>query len=63
MEIPSTLGIVHNTVFYYNDGSLDTNEITKQFLDILTAYESIGVRISGIVFDGGGGNEKFWWWE
>ena len=55
----STRGIVYNTFFYFNIGSMDTNDITKQFLDVLTTYESISVCISGIVPDGGSGNEKF----
>ena len=55
----STMGSTHNGDFYYNCGSLDANEITRQFIDVLTSYELIGVKILGIVGDGGGGNERF----
>ena len=55
----STKGLVHNSDFYFNKGSLDVNELVRQFIDVITRYESIGVKIHGIVSDGGGGNTKF----
>ena len=55
----STRGITHNSNFYFNKGSLDSNEITKQSIDVLSSYELMGIQIHGIVSDGGGGNEKF----
>ena len=55
----STKGVVHNADFYYNKGSLDGNEIIRQFIDVVSAYELMGVKIYGIVSDGGGGNTKF----
>ena len=55
----SNLGMTHNAKFYYNTGSLDANEITKQFIDVLISYEMLGVKILGVVSDGGGGNENF----
>ena len=45
--------------FYVNTGSLDSNEVTKQFIDVLTSYELMGIQIHGIISDGSGGNEKF----
>ena len=45
--------------FYFNKGSLDANEITKQFIDVFLSYEILGIKILGIVSDGGGGNENF----
>ena len=50
---------MHNGDFYYNTGSLDANEIVRQFLDVIVSYELIGVKILGIVSDAGGGNESF----
>ena len=55
----STTGIIHNSNFYFNTGSLDANEITKQFIDVLLSYEFLNIKILGIVSDGGGGNENF----
>ena len=50
---------MHNGDFYFNTGSLDGNEMIRQFIDVVTSYETIGVNIFGIVSDGGGGNAKF----
>ena len=60
----STRGIVHNTFFYFNTGSLDENKITRQFLNVLTSYESMGACSSGIVSDGEvpGGRNSFVAW-
>ena len=46
-------------LFLLHKSSLNANEITKQFLDVLIAYESIGVKINVLVYDGGGANESF----
>ena len=54
----STKGLVHNSDFYFNNGSLNGNELVRQFIDVVTSYESIGIKIYGIVSDGGGGNTK-----
>ena len=50
---------LHSLFFYFNKGSLDTNEIIKQFIDVLLVYDAIGVNICGLVCDGGGSNERF----
>ena len=55
----STRGIIHNSFFYFNKGSLTANEIVQQFTDVLLFYETVGVQISGLVCDGGGSNESF----
>ena len=55
----STKGIVHNADFYYNKGSLDGNELIRQYIDVVSCYELIGIKIYGMVSDGGGGNTKF----
>ena len=55
----STRGLAHNGDFYFNTGSLDGNEMIRQFIDVVISYEIIGVIIFGIVSDSGGGNEKF----
>ena len=59
MEVQIKSGINHSSFYYFNKGPLNANEITKQFLDVLIAYESIGVKINGLVCDGGGTNESF----
>ena len=48
--------MVHNGHYYCNTGSLNANKIVKQFIDTITGYEMIDVKIFGIVSDGGGGN-------
>lgn len=54
----STIGVTHNANIYYNCGSLDTNEITCQFIDILTSYyELIGISNLGVIGDRGSNNE------
>ena len=55
----STKGLVHNSNFYIDNGLLNGNELVRQFIDVVTSYELIGVKIYGIVSDGGGGNTKF----
>lgn len=52
-------GAVHNGDFFYNKGSLDGNEILRQFLFVLFTYESIGCLVYGVACDSGGGNRKF----
>ena len=52
----SSVGLVYNAIFYFNTGSLDANEITKQFIDVLISYEMLGIKVLGVVSDGGGGN-------
>ena len=54
----STNGVVHNADFYFNTGSLDGNELIRQFIDVVTSYELLGIKNYGIVSDGGGGNTK-----
>ena len=54
-----TRGIVHNGAFYYNTGSLDGNEMMRQFMDIVLSYETITVKMFVIVSDGGGCNVFF----
>ena len=55
----STRGLTHNSVYYFNKGSLTANDIAQQFMDVLTVYENVGVEIYGLVCDGGGSNESF----
>ena len=52
-------GISHNTDFYLNEGSLDDNELVRQFIDVVTSYERIDVKMYRMVSDGGGGNTNF----
>ena len=44
---------------HFNTGSLDGDELVRQFIDVVTSYEMIGVKIYGMVSDGGGGNTNF----
>ena len=50
----SMSGKVHNGDFFYNKGSLDGNEILRQFLLVLFSYESIGCFVYGLACDSGG---------
>lgn len=43
---------------YYECGSLDAYEITKQHIDMLTSYGLLDIRFVGIVGSGGCGNEQ-----
>ena len=54
----STLNLVHNADFFFNNGSLDGNELIRQMILVISSYEFIGVKIFGIVSDAGGGNSK-----
>ena len=38
---------------------LDDDELVRQFIDVVSSYQLIGIKIHGIVSDGGGGNTKF----
>jgi hypothetical protein len=46
----------HNAEFFYNTGSLDADELLRQFMHVITCYEMIGVWILGNCMDAGGGN-------
>ena len=54
----STRNLVHNADFFFNDGSLDGNELIRQMIQVVLSYEFIVVKIFGIVSDAGGGNSK-----
>ena len=55
----STKGLVHNADFYFNTGYLDANELVRQFVEVATSYEKIGVKLFGVVSDRGGGSTNF----
>ena len=55
----STRGVVHNGDFFFNTGSLDANELLRQMMEVILAYETCGIKVFGIVSDAGGGNEGF----
>ena len=55
----STRGLTHNYDLYYNTSSLGGNEIVRQFMDVMILYETLGVKICGLICDGGGRNSKF----
>ena len=38
---------------------MDDSELIRQFIEVVISYENIGVKIIGIVSDGGGGNTEF----
>ena len=54
----STHNLVYTADFFYNNGSLDGNELIRQMMQIVLSYEFIGVKIFGIISDTGGGNTK-----
>lgn len=56
LRSPSTWDITHNNNFYFNKKSLDSNEIKKLCISVLSSYELLGININGIVSDGGSGN-------
>ena len=45
--------------YYFNKGILTCNNIAEQFIDVLIYYESMVVKICGLVCDGGGSNDSF----
>lgn len=47
----------YTSEFFFNNGSLDSDEMMRQLLEVLTNFESIGVAIHGVCCDGGGANE------
>ena len=47
-------GRVHNGEYYFNCGSLSGLFLMKQFLQVLTGYESASIKICSLVSDGGG---------
>lgn len=51
---------VHNGDFYYNTGSLGSNEILRQFHKTLFSYESVGIKEYRLVCHSGGGYRKFY---
>ena len=46
------------TQIFFNNGSLDGNELIRQMMLVVLSHEFIGVKIFGIVSDAGGGNTK-----
>ena len=44
--------MVHNGYFYYNKGSLDGIELICQFIDTVSGYDLIGIKVCGLVSDG-----------
>jgi hypothetical protein len=52
----SIYNVIHNSNFFFNSGSLDGNELLSQMMHVVCGYETIGVKIYGIVCDAGGSN-------
>jgi hypothetical protein len=48
----------HTGEFFFNNGSLSGDELLRQVKQVIFGYEIIGVRIYGIVCDGGGNNAR-----
>lgn len=46
------------SIFFFNDRSLDENELIRQVLQVILSYEFIGVQIYVLVSDAGGGSTK-----
>jgi len=54
----SIKGVIHNTEYFFNSGSLTGDELLRQFVHVVSCYEAIGVRILGCVSDAGGQNSR-----
>ena len=52
----SVHGVLHNAEFFFNDGSLDGDELLDQLTHVLLSYELVGAKVLGIVSDAGGNN-------
>ncbi len=48
----------HTGEFFFNNGSLSGDELLYQVKQVIFGYEMIGVRILGLVSDGGGNNAR-----
>jgi hypothetical protein len=55
----SVYGVVHNSEFFFNSGSLSGDEILRQWMHVTTCYETIGCKLYGICGDAGGSNASF----
>ena len=55
----SVYGETRNLEFFFNDGTLDGNEMLRQFLHIIMCLDVIGVEVYGLCLDGGGSNRGF----
>ena len=49
-------GHAHNVFYYFNKGTLSCNDVAEKFIDALIYYETLGIQIHGLVYDGGGSN-------
>ena len=49
-------GRSYNCEFWYNAGSLNSDELLEQFNQVLIKYETFGSRVLGLVSDAGGSN-------
>jgi hypothetical protein len=49
-------GVLHNAKFFFNDGSLDGDELLDQLIPVLLSYDLVGAKVIGIVSDAGGNN-------
>jgi hypothetical protein len=52
----STYGVLHNAEFFFNDGSLNGDELLDQLTHVLLSYELVGAKVLGIESDAGGNN-------
>jgi hypothetical protein len=52
----SAYGVQNNAEFFFNDGSLNRDEILDQLTHVLLSYELVGAKVLGIVSDAGGNN-------
>ena len=58
-KFSSVYNETRNLELFFNDGTLDGNEMLRQFLHILFCLNVIGVEVYGLCLDGGGSNRGF----
>ena len=52
----STNNVVHNSNFFFNNGSLDGDELLSQMIHVVCGYKKMGATINGLLCDPGGSN-------
>jgi hypothetical protein len=55
----SCYGVVHNSEFFFNTGSMGGDDLVRQWMHVHTCYEIIGCKIYGLCGDAGGSNASF----
>ena len=56
-RLRSPFGNIHTAEFFYNSGSLDSDELLRQVLHVVGSFEASEIEVHGICCDAGGANE------